>query len=244
MSDPSCTKRCVTQMLFPKQYEDKMTSISESDIKKGQAIYTPFTLKLYDLLVLNISNTWIWRCPKHIQLEQFNQNITANHLDIGVGTGYYLKKCQWPSQAKLSLMDLNPNCLEVAKTLLQDRAPNVYLHDIFKPNDSLLDQFNSISMNYLLHCLPGNMDTKSDAIETATSMLIPGGVLFGATILADANFHTKTSKHLAAFYNKKGFFSNQEDTLEALKRTLAQHLTDIEISVVGCVGLFKGTRQP
>ena len=219
-----------------------MTSISESDIKKGQAVYTPLALKLYNFLVLDVSNTWIWRCSKQIQLEQFNQCITANHLDIGVGTGYYLNQCHWPSQAQLSLMDLNPNCLRVAKNLLQDHAPTVYLHDVFKPIDILRDQFNSISMNYLLHCLPGNMETKSAAIASAASMLTAGGVLFGATILADANLHTKISRRLCAFYNKKGIFSNQEDTLEALKRTLAEHLTDIEISVVGCVALFKGKR--
>lgn len=220
-----------------------MASISESDIKKGQAVYTPLMLRLYDLWVLDISNTWIWRCKKNIQLEQFNQYITANHLDIGVGTGYYLEQCQWPSQAKISLMDLNPNCLEAAKNLLQDRGPQIYQSDIFKPDKRLFNQFNSISMNYLLHCLPGNMKTKSEAIATATSMLIPGGALFGATILADAHLHTKISQRLCAFYNKKGIFSNQEDTLEALKIALTQHLTDVEISVVGCVALFKGTRS-
>lgn len=219
-----------------------MTSISESDIKKGQAIYTPMLLKLYNLWVLDISNAWIWRCSKGIQLEQFNKYITENHLDIGVGTGYYLKQCQWPSQANISLMDLNPNCLDVAKNGLQDRAPKVYLHDIFKPEKSLSNQFNSISMNYLLHCLPGTMETKSEAIANAVSMLIPGGVLFGATILADANLHTKMSQRLCDFYNKKGIFSNQDDTLEQLKLTLSNHLNDLEISVVGCVCLFKGTR--
>jgi len=219
-----------------------MTSISESDIKKGQAVYTPLMLQLYDLWVLDISNTWIWRCNKRIQLEQFNQCITANHLDIGVGTGYYLGQCQWPSQAEISLMDLNPNCLETAKNLLRRYNPKVYLSDIFKPNSHLFNQFNSISMNYLLHCLPGDMKIKSGAIATAASMLKAGGVLFGATILADANLHTKTSQRLCAFYNKKGIFSNQKDTLQALSVALKQHLIEVEITVVGCVALFKARR--
>lgn len=221
-----------------------MTSISESDIRKGQAVYTSFMLKLYDFWVLDISNTWIWRCSKFILQEYFNQHTTVNHLDIGVGTGYYLKKYPWTSNAKLSLMDLNPNCLEVAKNMSQNITPNVYLHDVFKPNKTLFGQFHSVSMNYLLHCLPGNFKTKSIAIANAVSMLMPGGVLFGATILASSNLHTKLSKHLCAFYNKKGIFSNEEDTLEALKIALEQHLTHIEIKVVGCVALFKGNRKP
>lgn len=220
-----------------------MTSITESDIQKGQAAYTPLLLKIYDLWVLDISNTWIWRCSKHILQKQFNQYTTTNHLDIGVGTGYYLKQYAWPLDAQLALMDLNPHCLEVAKKINQNIAPRVYLHDIFKPDETLSSQFDSISINYLLHCLPGTMETKSTAIANATSMLAPGGILFGATILADANLHTRMSRSLCAFYNKKGIFSNEKDTLEALKAALEQHLTQVEITVVGCVALFKGNRS-
>jgi ubiquinone/menaquinone biosynthesis C-methylase UbiE len=219
-----------------------MTSISESDIKKGQAVYTPLMLKVYNLWVLDISNTWIWRCPKKIQQRQFSQHTSSNHLDIGVGTGYYLKQHQWPKQAQLSLMDLNPNCLELTKKLLSNLNPNVYLHDIFKAKDALFNQFQSISMNYLLHCLPGDMETKSVAIMNAVSMLSPGGVLFGASILADSSLHTKISTRLCTFYNEKGIFTNQKDTLETLKSALTQHLTDVEVKVVGCVALFNGKR--
>ena len=219
-----------------------MTSISETDIKKGQAIYTPLMLKIYDLWVLDISNSWIWRCSKKVQLKQFHQYVSTNHLDIGVGTGYYLKQCSWPDNAKLTLMDLNPNCLEMAKNLPQNLKPNLYLHDVFKLDPALSNQFSSISMNYLLHCLPGNMNIKSEAIANAVSMLQPGGILFGATILADKPLHTKMSQRLCAFYNEKGVFSNTEDTLEALKTALAQHVTEVEVKVVGCVALFHGKR--
>jgi ubiquinone/menaquinone biosynthesis C-methylase UbiE len=220
-----------------------MTSTPEVDINKGHAIYTPMILRIYDLWVLDISNTWIWRCPKNVIKDQFNQYTTPNHLDIGVGTGYYLKQYRWPAKAQLSLMDLNPNCLNVTKNSLQDLSPKVYLHDIFQPSEMLLHQFDSISMNYLLHCLPGNMQTKSTAIANAVSMLTPGGVLFGATILADAHLHTSLSRSLCAFYNKKGIFSNDKDTLETLHRVLEQHLINVEIKVVGCVALFKGNRD-
>jgi hypothetical protein len=219
-----------------------MTSISETDIKKGQAIYTPILLKIYNVWVLDISNKWIWRCSKRIQLEQFNKYITENHLDIGVGTGYYLEQCQRPLQLKLSLMDLNPNCLNTTKALLHDCCPDIYLADIFKPQPSLSKKFSSISMNYLLHCLPGNMEVKAEAIFNAVSMLMPGGILFGATILADDQLHTKISQRLCAFYNKEGIFSNRQDTLKSLQSALAKYLTDVEISVVGCVALFRGKR--
>ncbi|GGI82261.1 class I SAM-dependent methyltransferase [Legionella impletisoli] len=219
------------------------SNISEQDIKAGQAVYTSLMLKLYNLWVLDISNRWIWCCSKKKQLKQFNQCVSSNHLDIGVGTGYYLKHCNWPPNSTLSLMDLNPTCLEVARKAIQGIETKTYLADIYKPQSALSNTFNSISLNYLLHCLPGNMHTKSDAISNAVDMLKPGGVLFGATILADEALHTKVSRKLADFYNRKKIFSYQEDTLDALQAMLSSYLDSVEITVCGCVALFKGKKK-
>lgn len=221
-----------------------MGSVKESDIKKGQAVYTPIMLKLYNLWVLDISNQWIWRCPKAKQLEQFNKYITSNHLDIGVGTGYYLKSCKMPTKTSVSLMDLNVNCLNEAREALfkSGIAATTYQADVFKKQSALSEKFSSISMNYLLHCLPGNMRTKETCINNAVSMLQSQGILFGATILGDKNLHTTTSQLLCDFYNKKGIFSNQNDFHEALLEALNKHLIDVNISIVGCVALFKGTK--
>lgn len=218
-------------------------NINECDIQAGQAAYTSFLLKIYNIWVLDISNRWIWRCPKSYQLQQFNKNITANHLDIGVGTGYYLQHCRWPSNLKLALMDLNPNCLEYAKKAVAILVPTIYLHDIFKPKHDLKDQFNSISMNYLLHCLPGNMKTKTLVIENAVAMLKSSGVLFGATILSDQKFHTIVSQQLLNFYNKKKIFSNKQDNYQSLQNLLKNYLNDVELQVIGCVALFKGYKK-
>lgn len=221
-----------------------MSLVNESDIKKGQAVYTPIMLKLYNLWVLDISNQWIWRCPKAKQLEQFNKYTSSNHLDIGVGTGYYLKSCKMPPQSKVSLMDLNLNCLNEAKVTLLKKQIDVttYQADIFKEQPALSEKFSSISMNYLLHCLPGNMQIKETCIHNAVSMLQPKGVLFGATILADKNLHTTPSQSLCNFYNKKGIFSNQEDSHEALLQVLNKHLIDVNVSIIGCVAVFKGVK--
>jgi hypothetical protein len=86
------------------------------------------------------------------------------------------------------------------------------------------------------------MQIKEACIHNAVSMLQPHGVLFGATILADKNLHTTPSRFLCNFYNKKGIFSNQEDTHEALLQTLNKHLIDVDVSIVGCVAIFNGTK--
>lgn len=221
----------------------KDTIVSESDIKAGQAVYMPFTLKIYNLLVLYVSNYWIWRCPKRYQLNQYHHYVTANHLDIGVGTGYYLKNTPWLIDTELSLMDLNSDCLHSTAQSMKWLHPKTYLADIFKPQEALHEQFDSISMNYLLHCLPGDMKVKRSVIENAIAMLKPKGVLFGATILSDLELQTFASIRLMAFYNKKQIFSNENDNRAALKEMLEKYLNDVDIKVMGCVALFKGIKK-
>lgn len=220
-----------------------MKDISEEEIKSGQAIYTPLLLKVYDLWVIHFSNRLIWRCPKHLQLKQFQDNVSTNHLDIGVGTGYYLQRCQWPKNTRLALMDLNPACLDTAKKAIPSLSAEVYLADIFKPQPQLENQFDSISMNFLLHCLPGDMDNKSVVIGNAVQMLKQNGVLFGATILSDKNLQTPLSSTLASLYNKKGIFSNLNDTQAGLSNALNQHLKDVTLNTIGSVALFKGYKR-
>ena len=56
----------------------------------GQAVYSRSTLALYDWLVLGMSNRCIWNCPSAHMLALYDRYVTANHLDGGVGIGYFL----------------------------------------------------------------------------------------------------------------------------------------------------------
>ncbi len=40
-----------------------MTSEVRQDVVAGQAVYTKAILAMYDLLVLGVSNPFIWKCP-------------------------------------------------------------------------------------------------------------------------------------------------------------------------------------
>ena len=75
------------------------------EVKAGQAVYTKPILAIYDLWVLGISNRLIWKCPSSYLLENYNQHISANHLDIGIGTGFFLAHCNFPtSNPRLALI--------------------------------------------------------------------------------------------------------------------------------------------
>ena len=116
-------------------------------------------------------------------------------------------------------------------------------HDIFKPFPEHCNGYDSVAMNYLLHCIPGTFESeKGEAIANAVSTLKKGGVLFGATIInADESSNTLAHK-LMGIYNKKGIFHNQNDTEEALTKALNQHLNNVEVQRIGSVILFRGEK--
>lgn len=87
--------------------------------------------------MLNISNSYIWRCPTDSTLLPFfKARRSSHHLDVGVGTGYYLAKAKFPTHASVTLCDLNPDPLQAAKTRLESTAAvdaKALQHDIEKP---------------------------------------------------------------------------------------------------------------
>jgi hypothetical protein len=43
-------------------------------------------------------------------------------------------------------------------------------------------------------------------------------------------------------YNRKGIFSNQNDSLASLKQALESRLDQVDVQVKGCMALFSGSR--
>lgn len=216
-------------------------TITEQQIEAGHAVYSKSMLPIYDWLVLRFSNRLIWKCPsKHI-LALYDRLVTANHLDVGVGTGYFLDRCRFPNdRPRLGLMDLNPNCLDAAAHRAARYRPEVYRANVLDPIGLAIPRFDSLSMTYLLHCLPGTIKTKSAVFRHLKPLLNHGGVLFGATLLSGGVYKSWAAKRLMAFYNSKGIFTNDQDDLHGLRAMLSEHLTAVSVEVVGCAALFSG----
>ena len=184
----------------------------DADARKGAAAYTPFTLALYDLAVLRLSNSLVWQCPSHVLLDFYNQHVSGKHLDIGVGTGYFLDKCRFPSSTPtIALFDLNPDSLAKAAKRLRRYNPSCSMGNALDRIDIGMSGFDSISLNYLLHCLPGNLASKSIVFSHVKSLLRDGGVIFGSTILGEGVRHNPLAGQLMKIYNAKGIFSNLSD---------------------------------
>lgn len=209
-----------------------MVKLMKKNTDDGAKIYTPLTLKLYDWWVLGVSNRLAWGCPtKEHLLPHFLEHLGNNHLDIGVGTGFYLTHV--PESSLISLMDLNEASLNAASTRAgESKIKHKINHDVFEPYPAALHgQFDSISMFYLLHCLPGNISTKSCVIRNAAQALTDDGTLYGATILGDGVVHNSFGQKLMRIYNQKGIFSNTKDSEEGLTHILSEHFENVKTKV-------------
>ncbi|MEE7492995.1 class I SAM-dependent methyltransferase [Methylobacterium oryzae] len=215
-----------------------------TDTRAGQAIYNLRTLQLYDLVVLRLSNPLIWRCPTARILDLYDRHVGLAHLDVGVGTGWYLDRCRFPNPApRVGLMDLNADSLAFAADRIARYRPETYRVDVLAAPASGIAPFDSIGMTYLLHCLPGDIAAKAKAFDTVRPCLADGGVVFGATILSGGVPTTGAARALMRVYNRKGVFSNAADTLPDLRAALDRRFRSVEITVVGCVALFVA-REP
>ncbi|KEJ43566.1 putative methyltransferase domain protein, partial [Escherichia coli 6-175-07_S3_C1] len=130
-------------------------------------------------------------------------------------------------------MDLNEASLNAASTRAgESKIKHKISHDVFEPYPAALHgQFDSISMFYLLHCLPGNISTKSCVIRNAAQALTDDGTLYGATILGDGVVHNSFGQKLMRIYNQKGIFSNTKDSEEGLTHILSEHFENVKTKV-------------
>jgi hypothetical protein len=173
-------------------------------------------------------------------LAQYDRHVGRRHLDLGVGTGWYLDRAAWPvEQPEITLLDLNENSLSVAARRLVRYAPKRVRASVLDPLPLGDARFESAAANYLLHCLPGSIESKAATLAAnVRPYLEPGGVLFGSTILGRGVAHTRIGRRLMRLYNAKGIFSNAEDDERGLERGMMSGLNDVEIEVVGAVALF------
>lgn len=216
-------------------------NVTGEQIAAGQAIYTKAVLSLYDVVVTRASNLYLWRCPKARLVEHYNEHVTANHLDVGVGTGYYLNNCRFPSHSpRVILMDINQNSLDYAAHKISRFKPKTYLRNVLEPISIDSGNFDSIGINYLLHCIPGSIESKAVVFDHFKALMNSNAVFFGSTLLQCGVARNWFAKHLMDFYNARGIFSNRNDNLEGLKRALTKRFRDVSVEVVGCVALFSG----
>ncbi|KAK0613231.1 SAM-dependent methyltransferase [Immersiella caudata] len=226
-----------------------------SDTAPGAKYYKSVGLTWYDFWVLNLSSTFAWGCPPSSVLEPFfAANFSNEHLDVGVGTGYFpaaalRQKNHQEQQRSITLVDLSPGSLAVAKGRIDGVVDELdtntvktraVLADALQPlPKDEIQQFESISIFYLLHCLPGPTKRKTAIFENLKAHLREDGVLFGATVLGHGVTHNLFGRALMLVYNWAGIFDNRPDGEEEFVEALKRNFRRVEAKVVGRVLLFR-----
>ncbi len=213
---------------------------ARSGTDAGQAVYSPLVLKLYDAWVLGVSNALLWRCPTRELRALYDRNVAAHHLDIGVGTGYFLHHARFPvPDPQITLADLNANSLAAAAHRIRRYRPSTLVADALRPLP-LPRWFGSAGLCYLLHCLPGPMSAKAAVFDGVADAVEPGGRVFGATIVQGDTPRSRPAQALMDLYNAKGIFSNRDDTLAELDHEFRCRFDEAVVRQVGTVALFEG----
>lgn len=209
-----------------------------NDIQASAAIYNKTVLKIYDFWVHGFSNHYLWRCPTSHLIALYQQSTSNNHLEVGVGTGFFLQRVPFTQlKPRLVLMDLNPNTLEIVSQKLQRFQPAGVINDILAGQQPNLPLFDSIAFNYVWHCLPAEAD-KAQAFANLAKFLQPNGVLFGSTLLAKDISQNLAAKALMKLYQHKGIFGNQYDDLTRLETALQQNFSRYHIQQIGSAAIF------
>jgi Methyltransferase domain len=207
-------------------------------------VYTPARLALYDLFILGLSCRFVWRCPKRHFLALYDRYASARHLDVGVGTGYFLHRCSFPAERpQLTLLDLSEACLDKASRRLARYSPRVVKANVLEPLELGPASFRSVALNGLLHCLPGTLETKATVFQHLKPFVDENeGVVFGSTILGHGVKHGRLARKALQLYNREGIFTNLEDDLAGLKRALANEFSDHHVETRGSFALFVARR--
>jgi SAM-dependent methyltransferase len=183
----------------------------------------------------------VWRCPTRRLAQQYTQHLRQRHLDVGPGTGYFLAHARLPAGGSVLLLDPNPDVLAHASRRLAHLNPSVIQADVCKPLP-IQQRFDSIALNYVLHCLPGPMLQRAAVVGNLATVIEPDGVLFGATVLGTPELHTWLSRAALRDNNRRGIFDNLYDNEADLRAILNGSFEAVDMEIVGSVAVFAATK--
>lgn len=221
---------------------NELTGTISEEAAAGAAVYSDLLLSIYDLEVLKLELPYIFKCPLQKVMSFFNKNVSNKHLDVGVGTGYFLDKCDFPMEnPTVHLMDLNPNTLRKTSKRIERYLPTQHQCNVLEPIEKDLPTFESISAINFMHCLPGTMLDKEKAIANLKPFLSEDGIFFGTTVLGQGvDAAGVLYRYANSVYNKKSIFSNLNDNATDLEFILKNNFKEFSVQTVGSVALFSG----
>ena len=209
----------------------------------GQWFFTLMNHTFYDLLVYRIAAPFFWRCKTATVVDNYHRNLSDHHLEIGVGTGFLLHQSEpHDPDFKLSLMDLNQQCLTKSAARLSAYQPRLYRQNVLQPFAGCNEKFQSVGINFVLHCVPGSFKEKGVVFKHIAGVLDEIGVCYGATVLSEGVERKLPARIAMWLLNALRIFHNRDDRLTDLRQALEKEFDLVEIEIVGSVALWRASR--
>lgn len=208
-------------------------------VKRSQRFFNKTSLFIYDILLYGVISKYAWGSSIQRLDAHYRKYLTGNHLEVGVGTGFLLNRAVLPStRPRLALMDLSRECLEKTRRRVARYAPEAYLQNLLEPIQHKMDKFDSIGINYVMHCVPGGFREKGVVFAHLQKHLGENGILFGTTVLSEGVHQNALAKPFMWLMNALGVFNNRRDNAGDLRECLESTFRVIQFDVVGVTVFF------
>lgn len=203
----------------------------------GYKDYGTFMLAIYDRWVLGFMAPRVWKVGSEPGVAAYRSHMGARHLEVGPGSGWFLTQVEPPTR-RLTLVDPNPQVLGHCARVLATAGPELVQANVLHPLP-VDGPFDSAALMHVLHCLPGPMAARADAIRNVADLLTDDGVLFGGTVLGiAASGHGPAARTFLRLANRQGGFDNLADDVAGLTSVLERSFTDVEVDGSGSIAYF------
>ena len=214
-------------------------AVTAQKVPRSQQFFNKTSLFIYDILLYRFISKYAWGSSIQRLDAHYRKYVTPNHLEVGVGTGFLLNRAVLQSaRPRVALMDLSRECLEKTRRKVARYAPDTYIQDLLEPIQYKMDKFDSIGINYVMHCVPGSFREKGVVFAHLQEHLGENGTLFGTTVLSEDVDKNALAKPFMWLMNALGVFNNRRDNARDLRECLESTFGVIEFDVVGVTAFF------
>jgi len=213
--------------------------INDAKVIRSQRYFNKLSLAIYDLVLYGFISKYAWGASIQRLDAHYRKYVTSNHLEVGVGTGYLLNRIEFPKpMPRLALMDLSVACLKKTKSTVSRYVPEIYVQNLLEPMRHNIRPFESIGINYVLHCVPGDIHHKCQGLLQLKTLLKPDGILFGTTVLSKGVSKNILARPAMWLFNMLGVFNNRQDSATDLEKFLRTHFQILEFELIGVTAFF------
>ena len=209
----------------------------------GQREYTPLFLRIYDPVVLGFFAPVECGGSRRLGSSMPTGSTSAAATSMwarGPATSWIEPGC--PDDCRITLLDPNPH-------VLAHGVAEIGAGGTSRPSRPMCAlrcpcRGRSTRRPSAVSCtaFPDRSRARRLPSRNVAAVLAESGVLFGASILGDAEHNTRLSRSVLRTNNRRGTFDNLADTEEGLREILDASFHHVDLETIGSMAVFSATR--